>query len=139
LDTDRALLRTAPIALRRSIRCANAEEFDLRQIAALLEIAVLIVDIGDTAAHARCKIAARPAQHRDDTASHIFAAMVACAFHDGDGPRIADREALPGDAIKIGLTRDRAVEHRVADNDVFGRVARQVLRRANYDASTRQA
>ena len=55
--------------------------------------------------------------HHDDAAGHVLAAVVARALDDGDGAGVAHREALAGDAAEIALAGDRAVEHRVADDD----------------------
>ena len=55
--------------------------------------------------------------HDDDAAGHVFAAVVARALDDRDGAGVADREALAGDAAEVAFARDRAVEHRVADDD----------------------
>src|SRR4029077_14638147 len=52
-------------------------------------------------------------------AGHVFAAVVAGAFHDSDGAGVAHGEALARDAAEITLAGDGAVEHRVADDDAL--------------------
>src|SRR5690606_14642547 len=52
---------------------------------------------------------------------------------------IAHREAFPRDTVEIGFPGDRAIQHRVADDDVFGRIARDALRLADDYAPARQA
>ena len=108
---------------------------DHRAIAEVLEDAFRIVDIGNATRHAGCEIAPSLAQHHDNPAGHVLAAMVADAFNDGDGARIAHRKPLACNALEIGFASDRAVEHGVADDDVFGRLACRVLGLA-YDHAT---
>ena len=78
---------------------------------------LLVEHIGDAARHAGCEVAAGLADDDDDAAGHVFAAMVADAFDDGDRARIAHGEALAGDAAEVALALGRAVEHGVADDD----------------------
>jgi hypothetical protein len=101
--------------------------------------AVLVIDIGDAARHAGGEVAPGLAQHDDDAAGHVFAAMIAGAFDHRDGARVAHGEALAGDAAEIGLAGDRAVEHGVADDDVLGRLALHMARLAHDHAAARQA
>ena len=66
--------------------------------------------------------------------------MVAGAFDHRDGTRIADRKALAGDATEIALAADRAVEHRIADNDrVFRHDLRGFPGRIDHELAARQA
>ena len=96
-------------------------------------------------AHRRCRptcrrrSCGRSAEHDDDAAGHVFAAMVAGAFDDRDGAGVAHREALAGDAAEIAFARDRAVEHGVADDDRLLRHDAGVGRRPDDDAAARQA
>ena len=87
-------------------------------VAALGELAVLVIDVGDAAAHARREVAAGLAQHHHRAAGHVFAAMVAGALDHGRGARQAHREALAGHAAEEGLAAGRAVQHGFADDDV---------------------
>ena len=64
--------------------------------------------------------------------------MIAGAFHDRDGARIAHRETLARHAFEIGLARDRAIKHRVTDNDILGRLAGNAFGLAHHDASPRK-
>ena len=65
--------------------------------------------------------------------------MVASAFDDRGGSRQAHREALAGDAAQEGFAARRAIQHRVADDDVLGRVAAEIDARPDRDAPARQA
>ena len=102
----------------------------------LLEVAVLVEHVGDAARHAGREVAARRAEHDDDAAGHVLAAVVAGAFDDRDGAGVAHGEALAGDAAEIALAGDGAVQHRVADDDALlrhdagasGRAARSACR-----------
>ena len=118
----------------------NGLQVDHGEVAALGEIAGLVQHIGDAAGHAGREITAGIADDDDDAAGHVFAAMVSDAFHDCDGAGIADGEALTGNAAEIAFALDRAVEHRVADDDgVFRRDFRRRFRRIDDHPPTRQA
>ena len=88
-----------------------------REIAALGEIAFLVEHIGDAARHASGEIATGLADDDDDAAGHIFAAVIAGAFDDGNRAGITHGETFAGDAAEIAFARDGAVKHRIADDD----------------------
>ena len=90
-----------------------------RGVAALGEVAVLVVDVGDAAAHAGREVAAGLAEHDHRAAGHVLAAMVAGAFDHRRRARQAHREALARHAAEEGLAAGRAVQHGVADDDVL--------------------
>ena len=79
------------------------------------------------------------AQHDDHAAGHVFAAVVAAAFHHRDGTGVTDGEALAGNALEVGFTGYGAVEHGVADDDVLHRVALGDGRLTDDDATAGQA
>src|SRR5271165_4387268 len=112
-------------------------ELDLAVVAKARRAALRVPDIGDAARHAGGEIAAGITDHDDDPAGHIFAAMVAGAFDDGDGTRIAHGEAFAGYALEIRFTGDCAVEHGVADDDVLGRLAPRLGRLAHDQPAAR--
>src|SRR4051812_49323266 len=115
-------------------------QFNHRHVAALLEAAVLVEHIGDAARHAGREVTARSAEHHHHTAGHVLAAMIARALDDRDGAGIAHREALARDAAEIALALDRAVQHRVADDDgLLRHDAGRLARRINDDAPSREA
>src|SRR6185295_10089725 len=115
-------------------------ELHHRHVAAFLEAAVGIEHVGDAARHAGREVAARAAEHHHDAPGHVFAAMIARAFHHRDGAGVAHREALAGDAAEIALALDRAVQHRVADDDrLLGHDAGGLARRIDDDAPAREA
>src|SRR5258708_4064079 len=68
------------------------------RITAGLEAALGIPNIGDSAGHARRKIASRGPQDEDPAAGHVFASVVAHALDDRVGPRVPDAETLAGPA-----------------------------------------
>jgi hypothetical protein len=59
--------------------------------------------------------------------------MIANAFDDCVGAGIAHGETLAGDTAEVRFTRDRAVQHDVAGNDVFGRLAAELGRGLHGD------
>jgi hypothetical protein len=82
-----------------------------------LKVTGLVQNIGDTAGHAGREVAAGLAEHDHETAGHVFAAMVADAFDNRDGARVAHGKALARDTAEVAFTLDRTVEHGVADDD----------------------
>src|SRR5215469_9925040 len=108
------------------------------QVTTRLERAVLIEDIGDATRHAGREIAAGASKHHDDAAGHIFAAMVAGALDDRNGPGIADGEAFTGHAAEIALAFDCAVKHRVSDDNRFFRHNARIGRRPDDQSPTRK-
>ncbi len=99
------------------------------------ELARLIENVGDAAGHARCEVAARLAEHHDQTACHVLAAVVADAFHDGRGAGIAHREPLSRHAVQENFSAGRAVQADVADQNIFFRHERRIARRINDQPS----
>src|SRR5690554_1461604 len=109
------------------------------QVAAAAQAVVRVPYISYAAGHPGSKITASCSQHHNRAARHVFAAMIAGALHHSRGARVAHGKAFAGDAIEIGFSRQGAVQHRVAGNDVVGAEAAKVIGRANDDAAARQA
>ena len=65
--------------------------------------------------------------------------MIAGPFDHRNGTRIAHREAFTGHAFEMGLARDGAIEHRVADDDVPGWIARNARRLAHHHTAAGKA
>src|SRR5580693_3172869 len=140
MDARRALPRPlVSVGVVVGLGLGNRFELDLTLIAEAGEAALRVPDIGNPARHSGREIAPRIADHDDHAAGHIFAAMIARALDDGGDTRIAHREALARDTLEIGLASDRAVQHGVADNDIFGRFAARLGRLAHDQAPARQA
>src|SRR5690606_26480038 len=108
------------------------------RIAAALEAAVGVPDVGHAARHACREVAAGLAQHHHGAAGHVFAAVIPHAFHDRGGARIAHGEAFAGHAVEIGFTGQRTVQHGIAGDDVIGPEAAEVVRRAHDEAAPRK-
>ena len=146
-DFDEARLRVGPVLQNpRGLRAAGVVAVSLQQAAdqvdifcrgqrlqidarqdcsACREVALLVIDIGEAAAHAGGKIAARSSQHHDRAVGHVLAAMVAHAFHHRGCAGVADGEAFAGDAVEENLAAGCAVEDDVADQDaLLGQEAR---------------
>src|SRR5204863_4668883 len=95
----------------------NRSEIDHREIAAAREITALVEHVGNSARHARGKVAPRLADDQDEAARHVFAAMIADTFDDRNRPRIAYRKAFAGNAAEIAFSRNRTIEDGVAHDD----------------------
>src|SRR5690606_6176554 len=113
-------------------------ELDHRHVATLGEIAGLVEHIGDAARHAGREVTARLADHNDHAAGHVFAAVVAHAFHDRHGAGVTHGEALARNAAEVAFALDGTVEHRVADDDRLLGHDLRFLRRAYDDTATRK-
>ena len=114
-------------------------ETDHRRIAAAMELAVVIPDIGHATGHAGRKVATGTTKHHNGAAGHVFAAMVAGAFDHRHRARVAHRKPLTGHAVEVGLALGGAVEHGIADDDVLGAVATEIVGTANDHAAARQS
>ena len=79
------------------------------------------------------------AEHDHAPAGHVLAAVVADALDDGRGARVAHREALAREPAEERAAAGRAVEHRVADDDVLLGLERRVLGRAHGQHAAGQA
>src|SRR4051794_14399408 len=116
-------------SLSRSFECAvlgvllrfrqYGLERDHCRVASLVEGAILVEDVGDTAAHASRKIATSHAEHNHGPSGHVLATVISGAFDHGHCSRIAHAEALAGNPAKIRLALDCAVHDRVTHDNVF--------------------
>src|SRR5262249_56655964 len=114
-------------------------DVDHADVAAPLEVAIDVEDVGDAARHPRREVAPRASQHDHAAARHVLAAVVADALHDGVSAAVADGEALASHSADEGLAARRAVERDVADDDVLlGRESR-APRRKDDQPSAREA
>ena len=85
----------------------------------LSKSSIFIQNIGDAARHAGGKIAPGVTEIDDPAASHVFAAVIADAFHHRLNAAVAHAETFAGEAADIRLAARCAVESDVADDDVF--------------------
>src|SRR5690606_22715461 len=58
-------------------------EIDHAGVAALAELAVLVEDVGEPTRHTGAKVAPGATEHDDQTAGHVFAAVITDTFDDG--------------------------------------------------------
>ena len=92
--------RTTPHQLRFDQRL----QIDAGLVAAARrEVALIVVDIRDAAAHACGKVAAGLAEHNDGAVGHVLAAVIANAFNHRRRAGVANRKALAGDAVQEDL------------------------------------
>ena len=83
------------------------------------EVALVVEDVGDAAAHAGGEVAAGLAENDDEAVGHVLAAVIADAFDHRGRAGVADGEALAGHAVEEDFAAGGAVEHDVADENVF--------------------
>src|SRR5207302_2607121 len=112
-------------------------EVDLALIAEAREAAFRVPDVSNAARHAGGKVAPGIADHDDDAAGHVFAAMIARALYDGGDARIAHCKAFAGDTLEISFAGDCAVQHGVPDDDILGWFAARLRRLAHDKAAAR--
>jgi hypothetical protein len=101
-------------------------EIDSGAIAFLVgEITILVVDIGEAAAHAGCEVATTEAKNDDGASRHVLAAVIAHAFHNGGRARIANGKPFSRNPVKECLSSGGAIQGNVANDDVaFGSESR---------------
>ena len=104
-------------------------------VALLVKLAVFVVHIRHTAAHASCKVAAGFTQHSHRTAGHVFATVVACAFDHSGRARQTHSETLTSHAGEERFTACRTNHHGVTHDDVVHRIATEVDARAHHHAA----
>src|SRR5277367_1565793 len=83
------------------------------------EIESFVEYICNSAAHARCKIAAALSQDKHQSVGHVFTAMVSDAFNNRRCAGIAHREAFSGDATEKRFAAGCAIQRNVADEHAF--------------------
>src|SRR5258708_24316150 len=111
-------------------------ELELPGAASSGELARLVEALRDAAAHARAEVLARGPEDDDRAAGHVLAAVIADALDDGERAAVADGEALARAPGEERLAARRAVEARVADDDlVLGAEARARGRTHGEDAA----
>src|ERR1700687_5695967 len=97
----------------------NRLQVDRVQIAALFgEVAALVENVGDAAAHAGGKISAASSEQQHQALGHVFAAVVADALDHRGRSRVANRKALARDPIEKRFAAGGAVESDVADENI---------------------
>src|SRR3989338_4488131 len=85
-------LQVATVGLHRLI--IDPLNFHQLVVNAIVEAVIQIEHVGETAGHAGTEVVAGLAQYADKTAGHVFAAMVASAFHYGVRTGVTHGETL---------------------------------------------
>mmetsp|Transcript_27113 Transcript_27113/g.45199 ORF Transcript_27113/g.45199 Transcript_27113/m.45199 type:complete len:309 (-) Transcript_27113:926-1852(-) len=99
--------------------CINHLQTYQTHVAPCWEVAIWIVNVGNSTTHSSSKVAARLGQAHHGTASHVFATMVTETFDDCQGTRVADAETLASLTTEEGLTSGGSIQTDVTDNNVF--------------------
>src|SRR5690606_15226175 len=81
-------------AVGRHRLAGDALQIDQLVIHAVEEGVVKVQPVGEAAGDARAEVVPGLARHANETAGHVFAAVVARAFHHGIGTGVAPRETL---------------------------------------------
>jgi len=88
-------------------------------VAAATEIALLVEHVGDTATHARRKVAASVTENHNPATGHVFTAVIADALNYRAGAGVAHAETLCRNTAEEGFTTGGAIHHHIADQDVL--------------------
>ena len=105
----------------------------------LVEIPVLVQNVGHAAGHAGREVLAGLAQDHDSAAGHVLTAVVTHALDNGGRTAVADAEALTGYAADEGLAAGGTVKGHIAGDDVFLGLVADALGRADDDLAAGQA
>ena len=97
----------------------NVQHFHQLRVHAFAELTVFIQDVGKTARHARAKVHAGFTQDAHNSARHVFTAVIADAFHHGDGAGVTHRKTFARTARGKQTTAGCAVQTGIADDARF--------------------
>src|ERR1700733_4275143 len=117
----------------------DAADVDELMIVAVDKIALEVEYVGKSPGEAGSEIDPGPAEHAHDSARHVLAAVIAGAFHHGDGAGVAHGEALSRDARREELAAGRAIEAGIAHDDGFLGDELGVARMAQHEFAARHA
>ena len=121
-------------------RHAIFHQIDLHHvhITEVVEVVVLVPDIGHTTAHTGGEVSSCLTKHNHPTACHVLAAVVACAFQYRNGTGVPDTEAFTYLAIDIELTAGGTVKTRITCDDIVLSSEIGTCRRKNGNTSARE-
>src|SRR5271163_603310 len=106
------------VQLLELVVVVNRAQLDHPGIAARRERAVFVEHVRHTSAHSGREVAASLAEHHDQPARHILAAVIADSLYHRMRAAVAHRESLAGYAAKERLATGRAIQRYIADDDV---------------------
>ena len=114
------------------------DKVDLHHIhvAEIVEVVVLVPDVGHTTTHTSGEVAACRTEDDDTATRHILTAVVSGALHDGDGTRVTHGEALTDLSVDVELAGSSTIQTRVAGDDVVLGVEVAADRGQDGDAAT---
>ena len=98
-----------------------------------------IEHIGNAARHAGGEIAASFADNHDLATGHVFTAVITDAFYHCARAAVSHTKTLTTHAPKIRLTRSRAVQRDIADQNIFFRHKGRGARRKDDEFAAGQA
>ena len=93
-------------------------DFHHVHVAEIVEVVVLVPDVGHAARHTSGEVASRLAKHYHASTRHIFTAVVAGTLDDGNGSRVAHTETFTHLAVDVEFARGGTIETGVTGDDV---------------------
>ena len=92
----------------------HQRKFNHSHVAVVVEIARFIQYISNTAAHTCSEIASRGAEYNHPSSGHVFAAMIANAFHYGSCTAVSYCEPFTCNSRYVGLPSGGAIKYSVS-------------------------
>src|SRR5437660_7947788 len=104
------------------LRFNHGLQIDRLPVASLLgEVQPLIEDVGHSSTHACGEIPSARSQDQYQAVRHVFAAVVADAFHHCGCSGIANCKALTGDSVEECFAAGCAVKYNIANQGILFR------------------
>lgn len=79
----------------------DERQLDHLHVAEVVKIAIRIPYVSNASAHAGGKVTPCRAEHYSTSSGHVFAAMIAYAFHYGDCARVAHTESFAYTSVDV--------------------------------------
>ena len=117
----------------------HVQNFHQFGVNAFTEVAIFIQDVSKAAGHTCAEVHAGFPQDTDDAAGHVFTAVVADAFHHGDGAGVTYRKAFARASCRVQTTAGRAIQTGVANDACFMATEGGADRRTNRQQTARHA
>ena len=103
------------------------------------ELTVFVVDPGETACHAGAKVDPGAAENNGEATGHVFAGVIAYAFHDGECSGVAHCETLACATCGKQRAAGSSVEGDIAEKSVGFALQRDATSSANHEFAAAEA
>src|SRR5258708_9656723 len=107
------------VQLLQLVMVIDRPQLDHPEVASRWERTIFVEHVGDAAAHAGCEVAARFTAHCDQSAGHVFAAMIPDSLDHRMCAAVSHRESLTPYPAEERLATMRAIDRAVSDDYVM--------------------